>query len=142
MAGGRSPTGGPPRERRTHVLVLNATTCAEVRALCERMRELFEGRAGPVVCDVAAVAQPDAGALEALARLQLAAIRLGRRLTFVNACDELERLLALTGLGDVLPCGGASPPPRGLGLQPLGEAEQREQALRVEEERDTRDPTA
>jgi hypothetical protein len=144
-ARGRRPAGGPPPERSSNILVLEAsTTYAEVQVLCEHLPELVEGcGSGPVVCDVAAVADPDAGTVEALARLQLAAGRLGRRLRFVNACDELHGLITLSGLGDVLPCDEppCGPARNALGVEPLGQAEQREQALRVEEERDAGDPS-
>jgi hypothetical protein len=142
---GRPARRAPP-ERRTNVLVLDeSTTGADVRALVDRVLETIEGCGpGPVVCDVAAMADPDARTVEALARLQLAAVRLGRRLRFVNASDELQGLLALTGLADVLPCDQEPCGPSvddASGLEPLGEAEQREEALRFEEERDARDPS-
>jgi ABC-type transporter Mla MlaB component len=110
---------------------------ADIPALCERVRVLLEGSdAKLVVCDVGALVDPDAVIVDALARLQLAARRLGRRICLRHACVELQGLLALMGLGEVLPCGATS------GLQPRRQAEQREQARGVQEEADPGDPTA
>lgn len=110
---------------------------ADVPALCERVRVLMEGSAAPFVdCDVEALADPDAMTVEALARLQLTARRLGRRVRLINACGELEELLVLMGLDDILPCAAAS------GLESRGQAKEREQVLRVEEEADPGDPAA
>lgn len=84
-----------------------------------------------IVCDVAALADPDLGTVDALARLQLTAQRCGRRVRLQHACVELRGLLDLTGLSEVV---------AGLSLEPRGEPEEREPALRVEEERDPGDP--
>ena len=54
-----------------------------------------------IVCDVRALA-PDAVAVDALARLQLAARRLGLELRLRHASSELQELLAFVGLRDVL----------------------------------------
>ena len=83
-----------------------------------------------------ALADPDAVTVDALARMQLTARRAGRRVHLRHACGELQDLLVLMGLGEVLPCGAVS------GLEPRGQAEQREQARRVEEEGDSGDPLA
>jgi hypothetical protein len=143
---GRRPAGGPPPERPTIVLVLEApTTFAQIEALCERVPGLVDDCSSDPACDVAAVADPDAGTVDALARLQLAAVRQGRRLRFLNACGELQGLLRLTGLGDVLPCEDVPcgpPPGDASGIEAVRKAEQREHAQRVEEERDARDPSA
>ena len=55
-----------------------------------------------LVCDVAALTQPDAGTIEALARLQLTARRLGCRVRLRDPSRELRELLDLFGLADVL----------------------------------------
>jgi ABC-type transporter Mla MlaB component len=118
------------------VLALEGPIAREdIPALCERTRALLEGRGtASVACDVGALG-PDAVTVEALARLQLTASRLGLRVRFRGASPELQRLLGLMGLGEVLPCGDS-------GVEPGGQAEQREQARRVEEERDPGDPAA
>jgi ABC-type transporter Mla MlaB component len=75
-----------------------------------------------IVCDVAALVRPDAGTVDALARLQLALRRLGLELELRNASEELCELLALMGLSGVL-C-----------VESLGQVEQREQRVGIEEE--------
>jgi ABC-type transporter Mla MlaB component len=110
-----------------------------IPAMCERARRLLQGcDAGPVACDVGALAAPDATTIDALARLQLTARRLGRRVELQRACEELEDLLTLTGLLGVLTVGGPVVP---SAVEAWGEPELREQALRVEEEADPGDPT-
>ena len=90
------------------VLVMIGPIAREsIPALCERARRLLGGcDAGPVACDVGALAEPDAVTIDGLARLQLTARRLGYRVELRRACGELEELLVLTGLGNVLPCAG------------------------------------
>lgn len=106
----------------------------DIPRLCERIRPLLDlAEHDPVDCDVGALGEPDAVSVEALARLQLTARRLGRRLRFRGACGELQDLVALVGLGEVLPCGPRS------GLEPRGQPEEREQSLGVQEEADARD---
>jgi ABC-type transporter Mla MlaB component len=110
---------------------------ADIAVLCERVGGLLERcDAGLVVCDVGSVLDPDAATVDALARLQLTARRRGRRIRLRHACGELQGLLALMGLGDVLPLDTASR------LEPQGQAEQREQARGVQEEADPGDPAA
>ncbi|MEX0816403.1 MAG: hypothetical protein WD027_03075 [Gaiellales bacterium] len=124
----------PPPEPSTSVLILGGTVARrEIPEMCERARETLECGAGPVDCDVGAM-NPDAVTVEALARLQLTARRLGRRARFKDASPELQGLLCLLGLDEVLPCGGES------GLESRGQAEEREQARGVQEERDPGDP--
>ena len=61
-----------------------------------------DGGSGPLACDVGHVTEPDELALEALARLQLTAQRLGVSIRLLNAGPALVDLLALAGLSDVL----------------------------------------
>jgi hypothetical protein len=78
---------------------------ADVPALEERVRALVRVRGvGVVLCDVGALFGPDAGTVEALARLVLAARRLGRDTRLLHAPPELRELLALAGLEAVLRC--------------------------------------
>ena len=86
-----------------------------------------------LVVDVDCVTRPDLAVVDALARLQLAARRLGGTVRIRTASKEFEGLLAFAGLGDVLP---VCPE---LGGEGRREAEQREQLL-VDEERDAADP--
>jgi ABC-type transporter Mla MlaB component len=110
----------------------------DIPALCERVHVLVECcDADPVLCDVGGLDDPDALTIDALARLQLTALRSGRRLGFRDACGELRELVEFLGLGNVLPC--AAPCADASGLEPSGEPEQREQTPGVEEETDPRD---
>ena len=81
-------------------------------------------------CDVAGVAHPDLWTVEALARVRLVATRLGPGIRLRGASVELLELLALCGL------------PVDLIGEGEGEPEEREEARRVEEERDPGDPIA
>jgi len=75
----------------------------DIPALCERVRRVLEvSDAELIVCDVAALVDPDAVTVDALARLQLTARRLGRWIRLRHACGELQELLTLMGLEDVV----------------------------------------
>jgi anti-anti-sigma regulatory factor len=127
----------PPRRsqvqgyrRRVVVLVIRAPIAPhDVAALCERLRGPL-ARGDSIVCDVTALHDPDLGTVDALARLQLTAKRLGGSLRLVGVTPELDGLLGLTGLRDV------------LGVEVVREAEQREEPLGVEEEADAGDLAA
>jgi len=113
------------------VVLSGPITRADIADLCRSARLVLGGNdAELVVCDLGAVVDPDAVTVEAVARLQLTARRLGRRLRFRHACRELHQLVALMGLGGVLPLGGGS------WLESGRKAEQREQCRCVEEEGD------
>jgi len=76
---------------------------ADLSRLCGRVRMLLEGsNAGVVLCDLSAVVDPDAVTVDALARLQLTARRLGREIRLRHASNELRDLVAFMGLADVL----------------------------------------
>jgi hypothetical protein len=78
-------------------------------------------------CDVHAL-PADAATLDALARLQLAARRLGLELHVCTASPELRCLIAFTGLDEAL-C-----------VEPKRQSEEREERLGIEEERQLPDP--
>jgi anti-anti-sigma regulatory factor len=80
-----------------------------------------------IACDVSAVSA-DAAAVDALARLQLHARRVGIELRLCGASPQLQELLVFAGLGDV------------LRVEPVGEAEQGEEGCGVEEEGELDDP--
>ena len=108
----------------------------DIPGLCERARASLEGSdVDAIVCDVAELVDPDAITVDALARLQLTARRLGGRIRLRHACGELRDLIALMGLTEALPTVAA------LRLEPRRQTEEREQAGRVEEEADPGDPT-
>ena len=75
-----------------------------------------------IVVDAGALAA-DISTVDALARLQLNARRVGRSIRLRDAPSELEELIDFAGLSEV------------LRVEPRGQAEQREHALGVEEER-------
>ena len=105
-----------------------------------------DGRRTEVVLDVDDLVDPDCGTVDALARLQLEAGRLGRRIVLRGASPALRELIGLAGLGSVLPCLAGPPtaaaPDAASGVEPRGEPEEREQPRGVEEERDRADPIA
>ena len=72
----------------------------------------------------------DLRSVERLARLQLAARRRGFELHLTRVPAELEELITFVGLA------GA------LGLEPRGQAEEREERVGVEEEGELDDPAA
>jgi ABC-type transporter Mla MlaB component len=80
---------------------------ADIPAMCDRFHAVV-ARADPgrVVCDVGALAGPDVAAVDALARLQLTARRLGHQLCLTQASEELQGLVALMGLCGVLRLNG------------------------------------
>lgn len=80
----------------------------------------------PLCYDVAGLEAPDVGTVDALARMALTARRLGRRLELRRARGDLGELLLLAGLS------GAE----GSAVEVVGQAEEREVARGVEEERD------
>ena len=84
---------------------------------------------GPIVVDASALA-PDASTIDLLARLQLSAARIGRRLLLRSVPADLERLIDFAGLADV------------LRIEPRRQPEQREEPCRVEEESQLTDPPA
>ena len=76
---------------------------ADLPGLCERVCSLLElSGADIAVCDVDGVA-PDAVTADALARLQLAAVRRSCQVRLRNASTDLLDLLLFMGLSDVLP---------------------------------------
>jgi ABC-type transporter Mla MlaB component len=121
----------------TELVVRGRIGRADGAALCERARLLLgDGHHAVVVCNVGALTDADIETIEALARLQLTARRLGGTVRLRHASAELRELLHLAGLGAVVPCSA------GLPFQPRGQAEHREEPRRVEEEGDPADPIA
>jgi ABC-type transporter Mla MlaB component len=120
----------------TVLVMIGPVTREGIPAMCDRARRLLAGcDAGPVSCDVDALADPDAVTLDALARLQLTALRLGYRVELQRARGPLVELLVVSGLSGVLRCAGSA-----SGVEAWGELEHREQALGVQEEADPDDP--
>jgi ABC-type transporter Mla MlaB component len=131
----------PPRtpEPATALLVIAGPLGqGDAARLCERLTALAEASdADVIVCDVRALA-PDACSVDALARLQLTARRLDRRIRLHRASPELDALLTFLGLSDVVGGGGFS----ALVRRRLREPEEREQPRGVEERVDRDDAPA
>jgi hypothetical protein len=87
------------------------------------------GEPGPLACDVAGLEDPDMGTVDALARMALAARRLGCDVELRHARPDLLELLVLAGLDE-------------LAVEVRRQAEEREEPGRVEEEDDPADPIA
>jgi STAS domain-containing protein len=84
----------------------------------------------PIVCHLGALSGADAETIDLLARLQLAARRHDRTLRFVEASPALQDLIAFVGLEAV------------LRVEPRRQAEEGEDPVGVEEERQLDDPVA
>lgn len=108
------------------VLVLvGPVTRDEVAGLCDDVRALLEASGTRVVvCDVGGLGPPGLGAVDLLARLQLAARRVGGRIRLRDPDPALHALLDLVGLR----------------FEMEREPEQREPALGVEETVEPGDP--
>ena len=89
--------------------------------LCGQLADRLRDRpaTAPYTVDISLVAVPDMGTVEALARLQLTARRLGHRLCFRadGNGQRFRELLALTGLEAVLPLDLVDRGSRGAGLE-------------------------
>jgi hypothetical protein len=107
-----------------------------VPGLCERVRALLEDSGSDcVVCELGPLVVDDLATVNALARLQLVAGRLGCRVLLRDASVELRQLLAFLGLDDVVVCAG-------LRGEAAREAEEGEQPVRVQERVHRGDPAA
>ncbi len=73
----------------------------------------------PIVCDVRGIVV-DVGALDALVRLQLTALRMGTTIELHNVCPALVQLISFAGLADVLVIAGS-------GVEMHGQIEKGEQ---------------
>ena len=92
-------------EPSTGILVIDGPiAAADVPRLCDRLLAVLSASdAEIVVCDVGTL-PADATTIEALARLQLTARRLGRRIRLQRTSGDLDRLLEFAGLDDVFTC--------------------------------------
>lgn len=96
-------SGSSARTNLPVVAISGRIGTSDTDSLCARVQELF--RAGDeevVAVDVSGVIDPDVAALDALARLHLTSLRMGRRIKILHTCDQLEELVAFAGLADVL----------------------------------------
>jgi ABC-type transporter Mla MlaB component len=116
---------GPPR-----LAVSGRVGPGEASSLCACVRASVGGAGpGPIACDVSGIEDPDVGTVDALARMALAARRLGREMELQRTEHELVELLELAGLV-------------GLAVEVVREPEEREEPSGVEEEGDPADPVA
>ncbi len=82
-----------------------------------------------IVCDLRSLEKFDLATVELLARWALAARRLGYEPQFTNAPAQLRALIALSGLESA------------LGVEAERQAEEGEEPLRVEKERELDEPS-
>lgn len=107
------------------LMLVGPATRDEVAGLSDEVRALLRTTGtGVVVCDVAGLGPPGLGAVDLLARLQLAARRAGGRIRLRGPDPGLHALLELVGLR----------------FEVEGQAEQGEPALGVEEEVEPGEP--
>jgi anti-anti-sigma regulatory factor len=93
------PGAGP----RSVVVQVRETTTAARNHLCVQVRRLIARPDVDVVtCDVTGVA-PNLTAIDALARLQLTARRLGGRIRLRGTSPDITRLIDFAGVDEVLP---------------------------------------
>jgi ABC-type transporter Mla MlaB component len=103
LPNGLSPQMIPPRPATIVFAIDGPIARTDLPGLCDRVCALLEqSRPDVAFCDVRAV-EPDAVAVDALARLQLAARRHGCQVRLRYASAELLELLAFMGLREVLP---------------------------------------
>ncbi|MFC3578449.1 STAS domain-containing protein [Streptomyces yaanensis] len=123
----RRPSGLPAVDAETPAILMltGPVTHDDVARLGDDVQGLLEATgAGVVVLDVGALRPVQLATIDVLARLQLAARRAGGRIRLRDPAPALRALLDLVGLTFELE----------------GEVEQREPALRVEEEVEPGEP--
>ena len=124
-----------PEQPNTIILAVDSLDPDEVPDLIERLGPgIVRGDSTIILCDLARLADADMATVDALARLALRARRMGCAVTLRDPSTELLELVGLAGLGEVLPCAAVSD------VEVIGQAEEREEPLGVEEERDAGDP--
>lgn len=85
------------------VRIAGRVAAADVPRLCEELgAQLIRSGAREAICEVGGLTHADLAAVNALARLQLTARRLGCRIRLRNAGPELLALLDLVGFGEVV----------------------------------------
>lgn len=99
----RSNSARPPESGTIVIALTGRLTREGIPGLCERARLLMiESDAAVMVCDVEALIDPDAVAVDTLARLQVTVRRLGKRMRVRADGCELEDLVTLMGLRELL----------------------------------------
>jgi len=106
LAGIQEPPSSPftAGEEEIVFAVTGPIVRSDIPALCARavaaLADIEPGRS--VVCDVAMLGTPDSVTLDALARLQLTARRMGHEVHLRNASRALRGLVVRAGLCDVI----------------------------------------
>ncbi len=152
------PDDQPPRPRvprRTgagrcvEVTFAGAIQPGMIASMCIDVGRLVTDTAADrLVCELSGLTQADLATVDALCRLRVTVRRLGCEIALRGAPPDLDALLAFVGLDGVLRDDdeGSGPriavpgDPAGSGLGDGRQTEEREQAGRVEEEGDARDP--
>jgi hypothetical protein len=96
-------------DRRQGVVIIGGSVePSDVAALCKRAHSTLIALAANdpdrLVCEVGTL-RADLAAVDAVARLALAARRLDRAILLRDATPALRGLIALAGLADIVPCG-------------------------------------
>jgi len=109
----RAPSNAAPQDepraeaRAAGVFVIGgAIDRNDIPALCARVTRFIaelDDHAEVVVSELAPTVTPSSDTVEALARLQLTALRLGCRLRLGPCCADLRALLDHIGFGEVIP---------------------------------------
>ncbi|HEV7584772.1 MAG TPA: STAS domain-containing protein [Solirubrobacteraceae bacterium] len=92
----------PSAPRRVTLEISGPLVRADLPALYDRTCALLEGARPEVLCCELRAVEADAVAVDALARLALAARRHGAHVLLGGASPELRDLVALMGLAEVL----------------------------------------
>jgi ABC-type transporter Mla MlaB component len=86
------------------MVISGAIADRDVPALCSQAARLLDAPGlQTLICDVRGLDRADATAVDGLARMQLTALRCGRRITLDRPSGELLDLIAFVGLSEVLP---------------------------------------
>jgi hypothetical protein len=108
------PDDHRPRPRAYLLVVPAPRSPGCVDRLSEGVARIVAAGVDVVVCDVADLVRPDLLAIDAVARMQLSARRLGGSIRLLHAGPTLAALLGLAGLAEVVPAwpeDGADPGP-------------------------------
>lgn len=96
------PDDPRPRPRAYLLVVPSPRSPGCVARLSEGVARIVAAGVDVVVCDVADLVRPDLLAIDAVARMQLAARRLGGSIRLLHAAPALAALLGLAGLTEVV----------------------------------------
>ena len=124
---------GAPRTSTAVFTIRGPIAHSDLPGLCARLSAWLERSGADIaLCEMDELVEADAVAIDALARLQLQARRVAEGICLCHASQELQELLAFVGLDGVVSKWE-------LRVEPLGQAEQREQLGGGEEERELDD---